>query len=298
MTEDSPDATASPAPGRAPTVPRRYVGETSQWVTITRHQLAHYLRSYRFLGLVGFVLLVSGLTLGFQLIAGVEATRIAQLDKSSEYLSNFLAYIGLWIILAAAFFGGDALSVDFSTGTGYYMLVLPVRRATLLAGRYAAALVVTLGVVLVYYTVGLVGGSYFFGSAAVAWDSVAYSLAIAVLFSLAALAVAFSISAFFRSPAAGVLVTLLTIYVGFTTLQGVVELAGFEPWFSLTYAAGAMPTVLDTDFVHFQRIPLGSDQYYTLWSANISEGVLIMAAYLVVFLLLSVWLYQRKESTA
>ena len=277
--------------------PRRPIGDVAQWYIVTRHQLSHYLRSYRFLGLLLFVLLVSLLALAFQVSAGVAATRVAQLGSSSEYISNFLAYAGLWIVLSAAFFGGDALSVDFSTGAGYYMLVLPIRRPTLLAGRYAAATAVTVSVVLLYYAVGLLGGAYFFGPSAIAWTLVAISLGIAVLFTLAALAVAFTISAFFRSPAAGVLVTILTLYVGFTTLQGVVEFAGFEPWFSLSYAGGVLPESLDTDFVHFQAIPLGSDQYTTLWNATILEGVEIMLAYLAVFLGLSVALYQRKEST-
>ncbi|HTT35931.1 MAG TPA: ABC transporter permease [Thermoplasmata archaeon] len=304
-TPDAP-AAAPPAPGGqdgsddAPTtgtVRRRTVGEFARWWTVTRHQLAHYVRSYRFLGLLAFVGFISLLTLAFQLDAGVDAVRIQQLNKSSEYLSNFLDYTGLWIILAAAFFAGDALSVDFSTGTGYYMLVLPVRRRTLLAGRYSAAIVVTLAIVAVYYVAAFLGGVYFFGASAIRWDLAALSFGIAALFTLAALAVAFTMSAFFRSPAAGVLVTVLVLYVGFTTLQGVVELAGVEPWFSLTYAGGAMAAILDTDFVHFQSIPLGEDQYYTIWSANVGEGVLIMLGYLAVFLGLSAYLYGRKEST-
>jgi hypothetical protein len=120
---------------------------------------------------------------------------------------------------------------------------------------------------------------------------------VAALFALASLSVAFCVSAFVRSPAAGVLITILVLYVGFTTLQQVVELAGLEPWFSLTYAGGAMAAVLDTDFVHLQAVPLGEDQYYTIWSATVSEGLAIMAAYVAVFLPLSAYLYQRKEST-
>jgi ABC-type transport system involved in multi-copper enzyme maturation permease subunit len=279
-----------------PGLERDRVGRLALWRVVTRHQLAHYLRTYRFLGLLAFVVLISLLTLAFQLYAGVDAVRVQQLDKSSEYLSNFLAYTGLWIILAAAFFGGDALSVDFSTGAGYYMLVLPIRRLTLLAGRYTAAILVTLAVVGVYYAAAIVGGVYFFGASAIAWPLLAGSVGLAVLFTLAALSVAFCLSALFRSPAAGVLVTVLALYVGFTTLQGVVELAGVEPWFSLTYAGGAMAAILDTDFVHYQTVPLGEDQFFTIWSANVLEGVAIMVAYIAVFLSLSAVLYQRKEA--
>ena len=275
---------------------RRTVSGFGQWVSVTRFQLAHYLRTYRFLGLLLFVGLISALTIAFELDAGVAAVRTQQLFSASEYLSNFLDYSGLWIVLAAALFGGDALSVDFSTGSGYYMLVLPVRRSVLLAGRYTAALLVSLAVVALYYAFGVGGATYFFGASAVPWSLLAASMGLAALFTLAALSVAFCISAFFRSPAAGVLVTILALYVGFTTLQGVVELAGIEPWFSLTYAGGAMAAVLDTDFLHYQSIPLGEDQYYTLWSASTAEGGVIMAVYAAVFLPLSGYLYHRKES--
>jgi len=279
------------------TVARHPISDFEQWRVVTLNQLGHYLRTHRFYGLIGFVALISALTLGFQIDAGVAATRYAQLFRPSEYLSNYLVNTGLWVVLAAAFFGGDALSVDFSTGAGYYILVLPVRRPVLLAGRYAAAAVVTLAVVGVGYVFGIVGVAYFFGFPNVPWIPLAESLGIAVVFSLAALSVAFCLSAFIRSPVAGVLVTVLLLYVGFTTLQQVIELANIEPWFSLTYAGGAMAAVLDTDFVHMQAIPVGEDQYYYIWSATVLEGLAIMAGYIAVFLPLSAYLYQRKEST-
>jgi ABC-type transport system involved in multi-copper enzyme maturation permease subunit len=278
-------------------VERHRVSDLEQWRIVTFNQLWHYLRTNRFYGLLAFVILIAGLTLAFEISAGVAAVQVEQLFKSSEYLSNFLEYTGLWIVLAAAFFGGDALSVDFSTGAGYYMLVLPIKRPVLLAGRYAAATLVTLAIVGVSYLFGAAGAIYFFGFSNVQWALLLESYGIAALFSLAAVSVAFCVSAFIRSPTAGVVVTVLALYVGFTTLQNVVELAGIEPWFSLTYGGGAMAAVLDTDFVHYQTIPVGEDQYYTIWAATVAEGLAIMAAYIAVFLPLSAYLYQRKEST-
>jgi len=279
-------------------VPERVsLSDFAQWRIVTTSQLAHYVRTYRFLGLLAFVALISALTLVFEVQAGIALVQQQQLHRVSEYLSNFLVWMGLWIILAAGFFGGDALSVDFSTGSGYFMLVQPVRRGTLLAGRYVAAVLVTLAVVAVYFAFGLIGGAYFFGAASLPWETVAIAVGLAALFSLAALSVAFTVSAFFRSPASGVLVTILALYAGFTTVQATVELAGYEPWWSLTYSGGAMAAVLDTDFVHIQSIPVGEDQYFTQWSAYWQEGAVIMVAYILVFGILSFLLYQRKEST-
>lgn len=286
-----------PAPEAVRPISRHRVSDLEQWWIVTVNQLAHYLRTNRFYGLLAFVTLVSALTLGFEIDAGVAAIQLQQLYRCSEYLSNFLVYTGLWVVLAAAFFGGDALSVDFSTGAGYYMLVLPIRRPVLLAGRYTAAALVTLAVVGTSYAFAAAGGIYFFGAPSMPWGKFVESIGIAVLFSLAALGVAFCVSSFIRAPAAGILVTVLALYVGFTTLQSVVELAGVEPWFSLSYAGGAMAAVLDTDFVHIQTVPLGEDQYYTIWSATVLEGIEIMLGYIAVFLPLSAYLYQRKEST-
>jgi len=290
--------------GPAPTVEgsvgsptRRRVSDLQQWRTITFLQLGHYLRTNRFYGLLAFVVLVSALTLAFQVDAGITAVRVDQLGSPSEYLSNNLANTPLWIILAAAFFGGDALSVDFSTGAGYYMLVLPIRRPVLLAGRYAAATLVTVAIVGVNFAFSAVGVIYFFGAPGVPWGLVVESLGVAAVFALAALSVAFCVSSFVRSPAAGVLVTVLALYVGFTTLANVFELASIEPVFSMPYAGGAIATVLDTDFVHSQSIPVGMGQSYTIWTATVLEGLEIMAAYIAVFLPLSAFLYQRKEST-
>ena len=285
---------AHPDTGSAP---RRLMSNFAQWRIVTFHQLGHYVRTNRFYGLLAFVVLIGGLTLAFEVQAGIPAVQVEQLYRPSEYLSNYLDNTGLFVVLAAAFFGGDALSVDFSSGAGYYTLVLPIRRPVLLAGRYAAATLVTLAVIGVYYAFGTAGAAYFFGVQGLPLGRLAFSLGISVVFILAALSVAFTVSSFVRSPAAGVLITVLALYVAFTTLQAVVELAGIEPWFSLAYAGGAMAAVLDTDFVHLQAVPLGEDQYYTIWSATVTEGLEIMAAYIAVFLPLSAYLYQRKEST-
>jgi ABC-type transport system involved in multi-copper enzyme maturation permease subunit len=292
--EPASEAPATPEPSP---ITRHRISDLHQFGLLAYGQLSHYLRTNRFLGLWGFVVLVCGVTLAFEVQAGVAVTQQVQLHRISEYLSNFYVWAGLFIVLAAAFFGGDALSVDFSTGAGYFTLVLPFRRWTLLAGRYVAATIATLAIVATYWAFGMIGGAYFFGAASLPWDPLLEAYGIAVLFTLAALSVAFTISAFFRSPASGVLVTVLATYVGFTTINQTVEFANYEPWWSLTYAGGAMAALLDTDFVHLQVIPVGEDQFVSIWSSTVTEGIIIMLAYLALFGVLSGILYYNKEAS-
>jgi len=148
----------------------------------------------------------------------------------------------------------------------------------------------------VYFLLGSAGEVYFFQGQSIPWGLSLEAFGVAALFALAAVSVAFCVSSFVRTPSAGVLITVLALYVGFTTLQTLIELAGIEPWFSLPYAGGAIAAVLDTDFIHQQAVPLGAQQYYTVWVATVSEGLSIMLAYIAVFLPLSAFLYHRKES--
>ncbi|MCI4327015.1 MAG: ABC transporter permease [Thermoplasmata archaeon] len=278
--------------GAEPYLPSPY----SQWVIVARSQIRHYVRTYRFIGLVTFVGIVSVLWLVLLVASGRGLVQLSFLNSVSEFLTDYAQTLPLWIILAAACFGGDALSVDFHSGTGYYTLVLPVNRSVLLAGRYASALSVTLGVVVFYDLFGILGATYAFGPGSLPWGPLGLSFGLSVLFALAAVSVAFCFSAVFRTPATGVLVTVLVLFVALSTVQGVAEMAGLEPWWSLYYAGGSIANVLDWQFVAQQTIPVGGGQYIQSWAATAQEGASIMAAYVAMFFAFTVVLYQRKES--
>ena len=267
-----------------------------QWYVVARSQVLHYVRTYRFLGLVVFVAGVSATWLSLLVASGRGLVQINYLNSVSEFLTDYADSVPLWVILAAGFFGGDALSVDFHSGTGYYTLVQPVNRSVLMAGRYASALFVTLAVVFAYDLFGILGATYAFGADAIPWGPMGTSVALTVLFALAAVSVAFCFSALFRAPDAGVVLTILVLFVAMTTLQSVAQLAGYEPWWSLDYAGGAIANVLDWQFVAQQTIPIGGGQFLTSFGATAAEGAEIMAGYFVVFFAASAVLYQRKES--
>ncbi len=275
---------------------RRRPWEVAEWAIVAGAQFRHYLRTNRFLGLVGFVALVSAVWLFFLAEAGTGLVRLSFLNSVSEFLTDYSASTPLWIALAAALFGGDALSVDFNSPSGFFTLVLPVRRRTLLAGRFASASAVTFVVALEYTAFGVLGASFEFGRGALPWGPLGTSLLLALLFTLAAVSLATFFSAFFDVPATGVLVTVLVIVVGFSALQDVVQIAGYEPWWSLPYAGGAIASALDWAFTPKQVIDVGGGHFLTTWTATTNEGATIMAVYLLIFVLLTAILYQRKES--
>jgi ABC-2 type transport system permease protein len=274
---------------------RVFLASFAQWQIAFRSQLTFYLRTNRFLGLLLFVAIVTGAGLAFQLHSGV-AQITASSSDASAYLLSYLGSIGVVIVLVAAFLGGDALAIDFGTSSGYYMLVLPVKRIVLLAGRFAAAFTATFVIGLVYYAFAVGGAAYFYGAGAIPFATLGFSIGLAAVYALSALGVAFFFSSFFRSPAVGMIVTVLVLYLGFSIVTGVAEVAGFEPWFSLTYGADVVSQVFNTQFTHMNVLVATPQISITTYEPYWWEGVAIMLAYLVAFLGLSVTVYERKES--
>ncbi len=266
--------------------------DVSQWWAATRYQLRFYLRTWRFLGLLLFFVIVGGAATGVEIYLHDSA------GTAAAFLSSGLGSLSIFGIIIAAFIGGDAIAMDFGGGTGYYMLVLPVRRASILLGRYAAAFVTGLTLVAVYYLITLVGAVYFYGGA-LPWLNLAESFLLAVLYGAAVLSTAFFFSALFRSPALSIVITILLLFLGFLIIDGVVGSSlGYEPWFSILYAGGAIGLVLvgaphyTVTTTHFGMRTLTT---YT-WNPYVWEGAVIMLAYFLVFLLLSGIIYQFKES--
>ncbi len=272
------------------------LGDFAQFRIAFRYQLRSYLRTWRFLGLLIFVVLISIAILVVQLHRGVGAVQ-ANNPSSSSYLTGYLSFMSDAVIITGAFLGGDALAVDLAGGPGYLMLTQPVRRRTLLAGRFAAAAATGAVIGLVYYGFSAGAVQYFYGNVPV---GVLWSIGEALLFLLAVLAVAFFFSSFFRSPTIAIVAALLILIIAFPLVTTIGTLTGTEPWFSLDYGSQAITSVLNPNFVHesVMHLPVGRGGG-TLAIYSFSpypwEGALIMAVYLAVFLGLSYVIYRLKE---
>jgi ABC-2 type transport system permease protein len=267
-----------------------------QFWTAFRFQLRSYLRTWRFLGLLIFVTLVSVALLAIQLSR--PPGYITTTDPTASiYLSSYLGFLADAVIITAAFLGGDALSIDLAGGPGYLMLTQPVRRSTLLLGRYVAAGVTGLTIALVYYAFATAAVLHFYSTVPVA---LATSLGCAFLFGLAVLAVAFFFSSFFRNPTVGIVASLLILIIGFPIITSIGDLTGVEPWFSLDYGSGIITNVLSAHFQHMTSQPIsvgkkgGSIVVYT-FSPFLWEGITIVAGYLAAFLGVSYLIYRFKE---
>ncbi len=288
-----------------PNPPGRQVpASLEQLAKLTRYQLREYVRSRRFLALVGIVVAI-----------GVILTAVLAHFRSNlgGLVSSNLAFYGsfwgggvdLVIVLAAVFFGGDAIAGEFQNKTGYFLMGLPVRRSTVYVGKYVAALLASIAVLLLFLAILLANGAYYLGAHALPWQ-LGLSLVIALVYLGAVLGATFLFSSLFKTSAYGFVLTAILFLFGFTLIgELITALVKIEPWMVISYAEstigsvfstsinwGLHPTVTTTSMTVGRRTVTS-----TTYASGVAEGIVIMLGYLVLTAAAGLWLFEHEEFT-
>jgi ABC-2 type transport system permease protein len=286
-----------PAPTELPAaIPRRASPHSMEQVfRLARYQLRDYLLSRRFILMLGIVAI-----LGVIITAVLGYYRPASLLDSSNSLYSTIWASGITVVIvfAGVIFGGDAIAGEFQNKTGYFLMGLPVRRATVYTGKYIAAFVSSLVAVLAFAAILLGNGAYYFGTGAFT-GAFLESLILSVVYMLALLGATFMFSSMFKTSTYAVLVVAVLFIFGFTILQELISgLVKIEPWFIISYADSVIGyPFLSTLPAHVVQMPVGPGGSTTLTTYNPTylEGVLIMLGYFVGTALLGLLLFEREE---
>lgn len=263
--------------------------DAQNYITALKYQMIFYLRSRRFIGLLIFSVLVSVAI--SVLVVHYEYSSLIN-ETSSDFMESFFA--GLIITLSAlvaSFFGGDLASVDTGTEAGFFTLVQPIRRSVLFMGRYTAALISSFLVLLVYYLSGVFTSLYLYSSIPVQTGS---SILLLFIFVMALLAFSSFFSSIFKSPLVGIILSIIFLILVFEILQGVIgNFGGIEPWFLVTFAGEITYLV----FIKYSTKSVTTFHHITTYTFNppFYQAVIVMVSYILIFLLISLYIFTRKE---
>jgi ABC-2 type transport system permease protein len=262
-----------------------------------KYQFYSYLRTKRFIALALLVAVISVAILVLEMHLG-SAAITSQYKNSMTYLFSFMQNLSFTIVLVAAFLGGSAISTDFASNYSYFILVQPVRRSSLLIGRYISAFIASLLIILVYYLFAAVGSLYFFSSIPLAFAS---SIGLAAVFIASVLAFAFFMSSLFNNPQTSTMAVVILLVIVLPVLSSILPaLANLEPWFLINYGGQVVYNVFSTNFVHFSSITVpvkGGSYKISQYQPYLLEGIEIMLGYLVVFLAAALYTYKYKQVT-
>ncbi len=291
---------ATPVVGTPGSTALRVPASMEQVPKLARYQLREYLRSRRFVALAAIVLAIGAiLTVVVAHFRGdIVSTSVA------FYGSFFGGGVDLVIILAAVFFGGDAIAGEFQNKTGYFLMGLPIRRSTVYIGKFIAAYLASVAMVGLYLLVLFLNGAYYFGSGLLPWQ-LPLSIVLSLVYLAAVLGSTFMFSSLFKTSAYGFVLTAILFIFGFTLLQDLVTgLVKIEPWMIISYAESTIGNVfsstanwgfMGTRTVTQAMEPGGHVLTMTTYTPGIGEGIAIMLGYFIITAVAGLLLFEREE---
>ncbi len=262
-------------------------GSWRQALLMSRYQFRDYLRSRRFLLMMGIVAAIGVILLS--LLAYYRPPSIIG-SATSFYGGVWVGGAELLIIFAGIIFGGDAIAGEFQNKTGYFLMGLPIKRWSVYAGKYVAAFGAALVTIGVYLIVLLAAGIYFLGTGAFS-AGLFESFLLAALYLGALLGTTFLFSSLFKTSLYGVIIVAVMFLFGFTIIIDLLEgLVGITPWFIVTWANSAIAYPITGQPHAIGRLTFSVYPTY-------AQGVAVMAGYFVLTTLGGLALFEREEFT-
>ncbi len=195
----------------------------------------------------------------------------------------------------AIFFAGDAIAGEFESKTGYMLFTNPVRRITLVTGKYLACYAAVILLVLLGYVIVSISLLAIYGNIPI---EVAKSFGLSLLYAGSALSVTFFFSSVSKGAMGATVMALVFIMVISGIIETVLMMAGQPSWFLLTTAGDSMFYVYGGYELLFGGImPQGGMLPFEIEIPDIGLAVLSMVIYLVVGLVLSIWISKRRQLT-
>jgi ABC-2 type transport system permease protein len=283
------------AEGALGTVP----GTSAQALILSRYQFRDYLRSRRFVLMMTIVAAI-GAILSFILAYyhGSDTVRGLTAGSDAFYGSLWAGGVTVVIIFSGVIFGGDAIAGEFQNKTGYFLMGLPIRRASVYVGKFLAAFAASLVAVLFYLAILVANGAVYLGANALP-ASLFESFAIALLYLLALLGAVFLFSSMFKNSLYAVLVVAVLFLFGFSLIQGLITaLVKIEPWFIITYAENVISyPFLSTLPAHMTTTTTGprGGISITTYNPTYLEGFAIMVGYFLLTAIAGLYFFEREE---
>ena len=208
---------------------------------VTRYELLKQIRRKRFYGVLTITVLAVVLTIG--LYQGLDLPRRIGISENvinqqgAEVFAIFVTSMGALAILGAVFFAGDAIASEFEHKTGYILFPNPVKRNTIVIGKYLACFIATATILIIAYLISAGALLVFYRQVPI---GILGSLAIALVLACFVISMAFVFSSVLKGGMGATIATLLTYMVLFSVISSSLAYAGYNPWFMPDRAGDAM----------------------------------------------------------
>ena len=266
---------------------------------VTRYELLKQFRRKRFYGALVITVLAVVLTIG--LYQGLDLPKRMGVPQNiidqhgTELFAIFVTSMGSLAILGAVFFAGDAIASEFEHKTGYILFPNPVKRTTLVVGKYLACFIATAAILGVAYLISAGALLVFYRQVPV---GILGSLAIALALACFAIGMAFAFSSVLKGGMGATIATLLAYMVIFPIVSSSLAYAGYNPWFMPDRAGDAMASTYGVSYENAFGGMMGGGPVMSGMaqaSQNPTLSFFVLLTYAVVLFGISIRLTKRRE---
>lgn len=197
--------------------------------------------------------------------------------------------------IGAVFFAGDAIAGEFEGKTGFILFTNPVKRITLITGKYLASCVAVILVVIFGYLIICISLLVIYGRIPI---EMLHSYGLALLFGGSVVSVTFFFSAISKGAMGATVITLILIIVIFGIAESVLMMAGKPTWFLLSTGGDSVGLVFGRmELLMEGIIPVDAfdEMPFELETPDVGLSTIAMAGYLVVGFILSLWIGGRRQ---
>ena len=195
--------------------------------------------------------------------------------------------------IGAIFFAGDAIAGEFENKTGFILFTNPVKRSTLVIGKYLACYAAVALLVILGYVILVISLLAIYGTLPLA---TAGSFGLCLLYAGAVLSVTFFFSSVSKGAMGATVITLVFIMVISSIIDTVLIMTDQPHWFMLSTNGDSVTTIYGGYEAFMGGFGGGGGMFpFEFEDPSISLSILSMAGYLVLGFLLSLWISKRRQ---
>jgi len=195
--------------------------------------------------------------------------------------------------IGAIFFAGDAIAGEFESKTGFILFTNPVKRSTLVIGKYLACYAAVALLVILGYVIVAISLLAIYGTVPIETLS---SFGLCLLYAGSVLSVTFFFSSISKGAMGATVITLVFIMVISGIIDSILMMTGQPHWFMLSTNGDTISTVYGGYEVFMGGMGGGGGMMpFELETPDIGLSVISMVGYLAVGFLLSIWISKRRQ---
>lgn len=275
------------------------MSELEKLKVVTKYELLKQYRRKRFYGALAItvlaIVLTIGLYQGLDLPAKMGIPDQLMDQYGAEIFAMFATSMSAMAILAAVFFAGDAIASEFEGKTGYILFPNPVKRTTIVVGKYLACFIATAIIIAIAYMISVGALLVFYGTVPV---GILGSLAIALMLGCMMISMAFAFSSVLKGGMGATIATLLTYMVVFSVISMSLSYAGYDPWFMPDRAGDSIAATYGVSAENMFAGMVGGGQMtggMMQASQNPTLSFFVLLGYAVVLFGVSIVVTKRRE---